>query len=559
MAKRFSLVPFLPLSLPLASSCLVPLCLVLLVLLAPKTPAQLLPPTTSWQPPAMIPAQVNPPEVIDVVASSVITLSGPTILDTDTVNGQQVPDNDWTYALNTGDAGTIVASDTSLAGDPPYFAWQAPPTACVVNMTMTAWDVGNSPTCDPATGTWTYEVHVHELAVYTVQGGLPFWLSTNYGDWISPPFLFRAVDNPWDNHTSTKHPTLSYSANPNHQASGWLLLEGGGTRSMQVQLCVKGNPTQWVDVRDTTVVLEIPWTSEGVTFTSASVPLTALPSGAITVTSGTALNKTVSFEEAPNWQWKAKVPGTPPAAGTQRTATLTPPGLEWVATSYGTLDKWGAGDNDMRKQVTADRVESVYEYLHGCSTIAGAGGIALKAGQWAVSGCNYDGAIGWAQMLYPDAWHQKSIQWYQCDSGAALAVEACRLVGVLVNPASDVCRIWPQSTWSPWGSWVSWSDVGDNCWATPTPHPAKRVYFRGTSTGALHLFQGIYRIDDGSGTARFYVVYPTPAEYDTLQQLVLACFPSPTFACWADLNLNKCMDEWEIVNSDTATHDLTPQ
>ena len=70
MAKRFSLVPFLPLSLPLASSCLVPLCLVILALLAPKTPAQLLPPTTSWQPPAMIPAQVNPPEVIDVVAVS---------------------------------------------------------------------------------------------------------------------------------------------------------------------------------------------------------------------------------------------------------------------------------------------------------------------------------------------------------------------------------------------------------------------------------------------------------------------------------------------------------
>lgn len=42
---------------------------------------------------------------------------------------------------------------------------------------------------------------------------------------------------------------------------------------------------------------------------------------------------------------------------------------------------------------------------------------------------------------------------------------------------------------------------------------------------------GVYRVDNGSGTAHFCAVYPTPARHDMLQGLVLDCFDYPRFTC----------------------------
>lgn len=60
----------------------------------------------------MLPVQVNPPEVMHVIAGSVITLSGPTIIDQDTINGVRVDDYEWTYALDIADVGEFALSDT---------------------------------------------------------------------------------------------------------------------------------------------------------------------------------------------------------------------------------------------------------------------------------------------------------------------------------------------------------------------------------------------------------------------------------------------------------------
>lgn len=479
---------------------LVSLSLVLCVLLVPEAPAQVPPPppppTTTWQPAALLPLQVDPPEVMHVIAGSVITLTGPEILDEDTAEGVQVDDNEWTYALDIGDVGTLVDSDTSLSGAPPFFTWQAPTEAAVAEMTMTAWDVGNSPTCDPSTGTWTYEIHVHELEVYQIWGGLTMHAERD-GE---PVHAWHAgIDcgtggAHWDNDPDSPLPRLLYDRDAGTGGPGLFAGQYAGALS----LLVRAKDAYAGNVVSQSVRIRASWAAEGTSF-QATVAVSQLP---VTVFPAMAspIDAEVSLYESVTWDWQYDIP-----YGSLYQHSVSwggdPTTDDWVATTHGWPDIAG-------QELTPTRVRTVCEAMQGASTPD-------QAAEAAQDFAGVEGDVAFGPWALPgadtvDAWCIKcrGALGTDCYSAARLASVACCIVGV----SSVASRAYPREEWSD--GLTGWQTQQTCFSGLPGHSPWSLGYTPGYQAGLptpVYRFEGYFRPALGSA---YYTVFPDTAYPD---------------------------------------------
>jgi hypothetical protein len=463
------------------------------------------PPPNTWEPQALLPLQIDPPQVMHVIAGSVITLAGPIIVDDDTIDGQLVSDDTWTYALDTGGVGSIVESDTTLADDPPYFVWQAPTSAAVAEMTMEAHDTGDSATCDPYGVEWTYEVHVHELEIYQIWGGLTMYDEadgqTQNASWHG---LITCGDGSghWDNDPNSPLDTKLYDvaggANPG-------LFAGQSTASLSLMIRPKDHAT-WSGgaVEPQAVRIHAAWTAEGTSFevqtTISQLPVTVYPQ------TTSAIDAEVSHYDSVTWDWQYDIP-----YGSAHEHTVAwggdPTTASWVATGHHTPIE--------PTEVTPRRVRTIYKHFAGHSSVDAICGTARTYIRQTAA--IQPAGRAWAADVL-DTWcmHCHPSYGYDCISLAGLATRICRLTGVYATEQVA----YPRDDWGN-GVWP-WTQV-QNCFSGLAGHSTAQLLF--ISAGdVLNRYEGYYHAPESDW---YYTVWPV-GEYSDLASMVTAISVNPT-------------------------------
>ncbi|MBD3174500.1 MAG: hypothetical protein GF320_04940 [Armatimonadia bacterium] len=405
-------------------------------------------------------------------------------------------------------------------------------------------------------GYWTGTIHVHELEIYQIWGGLTMYDEAD-GQTQNPSWHGGITcgdeDGHWDNDPNSPLDTKLYDVagggNPG-------LFAGQSTASLSLMIRPKDHAT-WSGgaVEPQAVRIHAAWTAEGTAFeaqtTISQLPVTVYPQTTSAIDAEVDLYP--DDEWNCTWDWKYDIP-----YGSAHEHTVAwsgdPTTASWLATSY---DDPTVGST----QVTPPRIAEVYEALKGADTGTG---VAAGSATWAREATGFDPTRSWvhdgggrpvADVFCAFCCEPAGVD---CISLAFLGALGCGLAG---EPLQEISQAFPQHTdhWTYNGSTDHWKQQ-ISCFAGESD-----VFFSDHSSEPLQFWAGFPNQFEGYFKAAdaYWTCEPPPdgstqptTGWQSLPSMVTSIAYGPNggdegWVCvrlyWHDHNQNGIQDPGEVL------------